>query len=440
MMFTVIFVALAGFVNRSFHESVLQSQDETAFQVAEAGLNYARWRLAHDPDNFAPETKTVSDQLAGELGTYSVTFVQLAPGSTVVAITSEGSTIGQPLRSITLKASYGRPSLARYASIINSDVRYGSTIHGPAHANGGIRMDGYSDSTVSSAKATYACQTASGCQAPYQTKPGVWGTGQKQELWQFPVTPVDFNALTLDLLSIKQQAQASNTYYGPSNKYGYRIVFNSNNTYTIVKVKNKGQPVQSYMSGTGYETSSYDVGQTQTVETKTVPHEGVIFVEDHLWVSGDIRDRVTVAAGVFPDQTTTNADVIINGNISYGGVRDGSRAFAAIAQRHIRLPWSGVPDTLTLDGAYVAQKGSFHRRYYNQNDPVAGAHALKTRIIRNGMVASNQTPVTAWLGGGNQVTSGFRQGESNYDANLLYGPPPFFPTSGQYEFIAWEQQ
>ena len=44
-MFVVIFSGLTGMVSRTYHETVLQAHDELAFQVAESGLNYARWRL-----------------------------------------------------------------------------------------------------------------------------------------------------------------------------------------------------------------------------------------------------------------------------------------------------------------------------------------------------------------------------------------------------------
>jgi hypothetical protein len=47
-------------------------------------------------------------------------------------------------------------------------------------------------------------------------------------------------------------------------------------------------------------------------------------------------------------------------------------------------------------------------------------------------------PVTAWLSGGS-VVSGYQSGQSSYDPNLLYQPPPFFPASGEPEFISWEQ-
>src|SRR5688572_12749438 len=93
-MFVTIFLALSGFVSQSYHQAVLQSQDEVAFQIAEAGLNFARWRLAHSPTDFSSVTKEITDQYAGVLGSYTVTFTAPTPGSTVVILTSVGETIG----------------------------------------------------------------------------------------------------------------------------------------------------------------------------------------------------------------------------------------------------------------------------------------------------------------------------------------------------------
>lgn len=297
-------------------------------------------------------------------------------------------------------------------------------------------MDGTSDSLVTSAMETYVCQTYHGCGPT--TQPGVWGTGAIAELWEFPVAAVDYNGITSDLLDMKTAAQASGTYYGDSGDFGYEIEFNSDNTYTISRVTAKGPSVWSWLSATGWQFTSHDVGTTALVETASVPSDGVIYVEDTTWIHGDVRDRVTVAAGVFPDTPATNVDVILNGNISYDGVRDGSRALGAVAQRHILIPWSGAPDDMVLDGAYIAQKGAFHRRYY-PNGYGSQAHHLKNSLTRYGMLASNGVPATTWVSG-STVVSGFQSGSSSYDPYFLYAPPPYFPTSGQYEFISWEEQ
>jgi len=450
-MFVVIFMALTGLVTSSYHQSVLQAQDEAAFQIAEAGLNYGRWRLSHAPTNVSTETKIVTDQFAGTLGSYTVTFQAPQTGSTIIVITATGTTAAQPTRQARLRARYGIPSLARYAAITNSDVWYTGAINGPVHSNGGIRMDGQSDSLMTSSKATYSCQPSHGC-SPAQNKPGIWGSGQNSQLWQFPVSPVDYNAVTVDLLNMKQTAQTAGTYYGPSGALGYHLVFNSNNTYTIYKVTAKGPLVCSWFaegsqnvsgcptstSGT-WEKSSYDIATQTAVQTKAVPAGGVIFTEDTLWVEGSIQTKITVAAGRFPDTPATNADIIINGNITYTNVHDGSRTFGAVAQRHVLIPWSGAQNQLTMEGAFIAQKGRSGRRYYCPTSCSADTYRLRSQLTLYGMTASNLVPVTTWVNGSGTVISGYQTVDLTYDPNLLYGPPPYFPVSGSYQFISWDQ-
>ena len=434
MMIAVMFVSLGGVTNRQYQQGGLVAQDETAFQIAEAGLNYARWRLAHNGSDFSPVQQDVSDQFQGLLGTYNLTFVAPQSGSTIVQITSVGHTANAPVRDVTLRATYGKPSFAKYALLLNDDVWFGKTITGAVHANGGIRMDGQSDSIMTSAKATYICQSTQVCSGN-PTKPGVWGSGGNAALWQYPVPAVDYAGLTSDLLSMKTAAQSAGTYFGSSGGYGYHIVFNSNNTYSLYKVTSKKSNIYSYFPDTGWQNSSYDIKNQTLLTSATVPSGGILFFEDTLWVEGAVTSRITIAAGKFPENPSTYTDIIINGSVTYNGVKDGSRVIGAIAQGNILIPYSNAANNLELDGAYVAQHGRFGRRYYN-----SGSYILRNNITTYGMVASNLVPVTTWVNGSGSVIGGYQNGSSSYDPHLLYGPPPYFPTTGEYQFLSWEQQ
>jgi len=55
------------------------------------------------------------------------------------------------------------------------------------------------------------------------------------------------------------------------------------------------------------------------------------------------------------------------------------------------------------------------------------------------MTGSTWLPVTSWVNGSNQVISGYQSVDLSYDPNFLYGPPPYFPTNGEYQFISWEE-
>ncbi|MEO6077766.1 MAG: hypothetical protein ABIP54_03195, partial [Candidatus Andersenbacteria bacterium] len=354
--------------------------------------------------------------------------------STVVQITSIGTTANSPTRKVTLQATYGKPSFAKYVSLINDNVWFGGIISGAVHSNGGIRMDGQSDGSMTSAQATYTCPNTQGCSGN-PTKPGVWGSGSNASLWKYPVASVDYGAITTDLLSMKTAAQSGGTYFASSGAYGYHIVFNSNGTYSVYKVTSKTSDISSYFSDTGWESSSYDIKKQTLVTSGTVPDNGILFFEDTVWIEGTITKRVTVASGKFPENPGTYTDIIINNSITYNNVKDGTRAFGAVAQGGVLIPYSGAANNLELDGAFVAQHGRFGRRYYN-----SGSYIYRNTITRYGMIASNLVPATSWVNGSGTVIGGYRSGSSSYDPNLLYGPPPFFPTTGQYQFLSWEQK
>ena len=132
---------------------------ETAVNVAEAGLEYYRWFLAHNPNNLTngtgvagPYTYTVTDPQGGTVGTASLSIVGNSSCGVVqsIDITSRGTTVSDSLYPRTLFARYARPSVAEYSYVVNSNVWAGSDrqITGPYFSNGGIRMDGTNNSTV----------------------------------------------------------------------------------------------------------------------------------------------------------------------------------------------------------------------------------------------------------------------------------------------------
>lgn len=433
-MIAVMFVSLGGVTNLQYQQGGIAAQDETAFQIAEAGLNFARWRLAHNGVDVSPVQQQVYDQQQGLLGTYSLTFVAPQVGSTIIRITSVGHTTNSPTRNVTLEATYGKPSFAKYATLLNDNVWFGEVISGAVHSNGGIRMDGQSDNTMTSAKATYTCDSTQGCNGSI-TKPGVWGVGGNSALWKYPVPAVDYAGLTANLLSMKTAAQSAGTYFGSSGGYGYHIVFNSNGTYSLYKVTAKKSNISSYFPDTGFQSSSYDINTETLITSATVPSEGILFFEDTVWVEGTVTGRVTLASGKFPENPSTYTDIILNGNVTYNGVKDGTRSFGAISQGNVLIPYYAAQNNLTLNGAFVAQHGRFGRRYY-----YTGSFILRSTLDMYGMMASNLVPVTTWVDGSGSVISGYQGGTTSYDPNLLYAPPPFFPTTGEYQFLSWKQK
>lgn len=156
--------------NLTVTANIVKSQQ--AFNVAEAGLNYYLWHLNHNsidykdggttpstPDpalGYGPYTHDYIDSGAVKRGTYTLWIKPTGGGSSVVTVRSIGTTEDGGIKR-TVEAKIGSPSFASYAVASDSALWFGNTetASGPVHSNQGVRMDGPSDSTVSSANTTY---------------------------------------------------------------------------------------------------------------------------------------------------------------------------------------------------------------------------------------------------------------------------------------------
>jgi len=455
--FTMILGGLVGFMtmqNRSATQEVFRNQ---ALEVAEAGLNKARWVLAHDSDYYNITTTidgVYDDPQGGPLGQYHVSITPPAACEATVQIQSTGWTIADPDVKRSVLTANGRPSLGQYSFLTNSNIWFGGgTWYGPIHSNGGVRMDANSNALVTSAKDQYKCGTEHGCANPWQWKNGVWGTGNGGTLglWQYPVTPIDFDAITVDLTELQQIASASGIYLGNSNAYGWHVRFNSNGTVSIYKVTQK-KPAQYGYNGQNWTHESNSI-QTETLyQTKTLPascgNGNLIFSEENLWVDGVASRSAMVIAADFPYTASNNASIIINGNLTYA-TSSGAKV-ALVAQQDVRIPLHS-PNVLTLDPVLFAQKGRFIRYFYcppgyysnpGQNNAFCvpnGSWAIRSQLYLRGAIISNGIAATTWVNGSGQVVSGYVSGSTSYDASIIYNPPPFLPNLGESDQVSWEE-
>ncbi|MBP7119417.1 hypothetical protein KBA63_05030 [Candidatus Woesebacteria bacterium] len=417
-----------------------QSASEEALSLSEAGINYYRWHLAHDPVDYtdattsaAPYIHSVTDPAGGVIGTYSLTITPPASGSGVVTITSVGTLTKEPNIQRKIVAQYGRQSLAKYSFLSNASSWYGSgiTVNGDIHSNTGIRMDGTNTAKVTSAQTTYTCGSETGC-SPSQSKAGVWGAGGDQTLWQFPVPSIDFNAISFDFSQMKTAAQTSGLYLAPSTRQGYHITFASNGDYNVKRVN-----TTTYLNGYDAETGCqrlYQVISSETnIGTYQIATKPIIFVEDNLWVEGTMKGKATVVAARFPIATST-ADIWIRNNLQYVAY-DGLNRLGLIAQRDIYFA-RDIPTNFIVDGALMAQKGKIIRHGYLSSCG-STTNAIRNSLTINGAIISYNK---SYWNFNSPPISGFTTRSINYDAKLLYEPPPYFPVSGDYEFVSWKEQ
>lgn len=432
-------LVLVAMVQRSSSQRV--EIRERALAIAEAGAQYYRWHLSHDPYDFTngtgssgPYTKVISDPYGNTDGTVSLSIIPPASGSSIVTIESTGWLTDFPNTKRTIRARYGIPSLSKFSFLHNANVWFGSglTVQGKVMSNGGIRMDGTNLSTIQSAKNTYTCGSETGC-SPNATRNGVWGGGGPSALWQFPVPAVDFNALSVDFANLRSAAQSSGLYLGASGGLGYRIVFNSNGTFTVAKVtaatNRKGWSVEN-----NCENLNQDITATTSVGTYAVNAKPVVFAEDHLWVSGTVNGKITVVAARFPIDTNS-MNIWIPANLVYLA-KDTNHNIGLFAQNNIYYGYN-VPTNFEIDAALLAQKGRIIRHHYNLGGCSSFASAIRNSLTIYGSVISNQK---SYWNFGSPITSGFTTRTITYDTALYFTPPPYFPTQGEYEFISWEEK
>lgn len=441
-----------------------------AFEIAEAGVDYYRWHLAHSPSDFqdgtaaaGPYVHNFYDKDGNAIGTFTLTITPPITGSTLVVIKSVGRVNEYPSVKRTIQTKLAIPSFAKYAIIANDFMRFGdgTEIFGTVHSNKGIRFDGLAHNLITSAVSTFDDPDHTGNNefgvhthvlsngsisdsfrsleapptSPVQTRSDIFAAGR-----QFPVPQADFTGITNDLSLIKTKAQADGKYLAPSGSpsLGYHIVLKNNDTYDLYKVISLTSASSSCSSDSN--SSSDSTWGTWSIKTSggetfignySNPNNGLIFVEDNVWIDGQINTaRLTIAAGLFPDNVSTRKNIIINKDLLYTNF-DGQDTLGLIAQKSV-MTGMVSDDNLRIDGALMAVNGKVGRYYYGG---ACSPYDSRNELILYGMIGSNIRYGYAYTDG-----TGYETRTIVYDANLLYGPPVSFPlTSDKYTTVSWDE-
>ncbi len=459
---SVFFMITASFFGFVISQSQVISQKvelQRAIDIAEAGLNYYKWYLAHNPGDTTNGTGTAGpyvhvyyDPEGTAIGEFSLEIASTTFCGDVASIdvSSTGFTYSDPDVTRTVTARYARPSVAEYAYIINSNVWAGSdrVIVGPYHSNGGIRMDGTNNSTVTSGQSTWSCTSTFGC-SPTASRNGVFTTTSNPNtaLFSFPSAPINFTGLSVDLAQMQDKAQnAGGIYLPPSGAYGYRITFNSGGTITVRTVTNTTQ-YWGYTTEALWQQERHVISASTLLGSYSISDScPLIFVQDKVWLDGVVRKKVTLAAANVAS-AAINPQIILNGDITYTSAT--SSGLLAIAEQDVLVGLS-VPNNMTLNGIFVAQNGRFGRNHYcascieggtnrglpNSLDP----YVIRSSLTVNGTIVSNGREGTKWTSGSTH-TSGFADRYNSYDRNLVSNPPPLVPkTSDVFLVTDWKDE
>lgn len=450
----IVVALITGFVSlaASFLQLSLRAQNKLqAFEIAEAGIEYYRWHLAHAPQDFTdgtgnagPYVHNYYDKDGTEIGQFSLTITPPPSGSTIVTISSAGTVLADSSVKKVISVRMGIPSFAKYAWVLNADVDFGSTaqVYGTIISNAGVHFDGIAHNLVESALTTYTDPNVNKTEwavytdgPPADPQPPTALSTSTSNVFlagrSLGVPAIDFTGITQDLATIKSQAQASGTYFASSTAFGYDVLL-ATTSYTVYKVTAltaAPNGCTNALSQSGWGTWSI---KTESVyATGTIPQNGDMFFEDNVWVRGRINNaRVTIASGRFPVNPSTYSNITVNNSLMYSNF-NGSDTIALIAQNNINVGLQSDTN-LVIDAALIAQNGQVGRYYYSSS---CGSNATRNSLTTLGILATNLRSGFAY-----SDNTGYSTRTYNYDANLLYAPPPSFPlTTDEYSLISWEE-
>lgn len=482
LVFGAVFLAaLSGLTLFVLSENRLQSRGTAsaeALSLAEAGLEYYRWYLAHYPDDAQSSYQfDYQDPEGGAAGTVTLEINgnRSCGALTSVDIRSTGEPAGTQDVSKTLSARYARPSVGTFSYILNDSVWAGADriILGPYHSNGGIRMDGSANAPVTSSVESwlcdgsaggYGCTGASGNPSPGM-KPGVFGAASNQELWSYPTPQVSFEQMEADFGALRTTSQEYGIYYPRYSSgtntgnvaywRGYHVVFNANNTVTIRRVQtpqslslagrinseDAASDWARFTSG-GYASSFTTAGRENNpgetcssgVCTVPIPEDcGLLFFEDHIWVEGTIPSKVTLVAAI-PGEPVGTRNAYLRNNITYVS-QDGSSGLTLIAARNVLIS-PDSPQDMMLNGIFIARGGAFGRNYYG----AATQYEPRGTLTILGTTVSNKRTGTRWCGA-TDCPGGYQVRIDSYDRRIATDPPPFTPVvSNDYQFVDWREE
>jgi len=440
---SIFLIIISSFISSVIAQSQViefRFQQQQAGDIAEAGLNYYKWYLAHNSgDVSGGGVYEYTDPELGRIGEYelAVTGNSYCGQISSIEVESTGRTDANPDAVAIISATYKQPTVAEYSFINNEGVRFGDNriITGPVHGNNWVQMDGAHNSFVGSGIATY--NGGGGVFTATPPDP----SNATPALFVYPIDPINFTGLTIDLSQMKTSADADGIYYGPTTQDGYKVVFNGNSTVDVYTVRTWTN-YWSYSSTENWHRGEYNYINDQTQIANNLPIDPdcpVLFFEDKLWIEGAINQKVAIAAGLNSSNAQNN--IVIDGNVTY--VAGTNAGLVAIAEDDIDVGID-VPNNMTANGIYIAQNGRFGRNLYREtggyqlpnSSPNLRQYVSRSSLTRLGSVISNLRGGTAWTDG-----TGFQTRDTSFDRDQIDDPPPLTPTTNDvYELQDWRQE
>ena len=455
---SIILTSMLSYVSSQLKFSFNRVEREKAFQIAEAGIFYYRWYLAHVTSGKTVEqiedfwqngspigVGTAYEDDYEEIGEYSLEVIPPTSGSTSIIVKSAGHTYKSLGVERTVQVRFRRPSWSEYIFLSNSFMNFGdeSEVYGKVHSNYGIRFDGLAHNTVSALPHSFNDPSHGGSdldfgvhthEVPADPEPPAypWPSGtvpDRPDIFmggrEFPVPEVSFSGVTSDLANMKKKAKAGFGRYFDETGEGRRIILKDNGYFDVCTVSEYSQTqhsISKYLESDGSGTCESCAGAC--LSTYPIVDNGVIFVEDDAWVEGTANNkRVSIVAADLLGGPVANIYIgLDNTSVRYANYSC-SNVIGLVAQNNVTVIKS-CPSSMIVDAALLAQGGRVG---------ISKTMSSKTSLTFNGAIVSFLQPYFQ------SGVSGFAVRFYNYDNNLLYCPPPYFPTGTDYFIDLWEE-
>jgi hypothetical protein len=308
-----------------------------------------------------------------------------------VRIVATGRRVGEPSTERTLEAFVRTASIADFQMIANASITYGltATTNGKIYAgnNGNIIHSGTANASLYAEGRIYKSGTSG--TPTYGPNAQGYDPTTIPNIRSVIKTPIDFANFTGSIDDV-ERAAASGLVLDDPTAAGWRLDFTSAGTINVKRctaVDLSGRPVG------GAAVPSPTCG---AASPRTVPANGAIYVRQNAIVSGTVKGRLTVA---------TRENVVIGGDLRYD--TRGVDVLGLMASKELIVPdWA--PTDLTWMAATIAIGGQW-RSANTQN--ISGTLTF--------------TGSTATFGGG--YMSQYATRSYNYDPNLVFLQPPYFP-------------
>lgn len=398
------------------------SQSLQAFHLAEAGMNRAMQWLRSQPTPpggniaFDPFTNPATQNCSINDPTQPARAAQaLAGGSYIVCIdpddnnpigfmdrytisargVSAGGTVSRQLNKVTQTLSFSRYSYyTQWESLANGTaIWFTSQSHlaGPVHSNDQFNIAGSPvfDGLVSSAAGSIN----------YRTPPPAGGNNPQ------------FNGgLTLGVAPITMPVSASKLRAAAAGSGGKWYVGN-----TTIALQANGT----------MKVTNAAAGLNNTVVA--LPANGAVFVNGgNLNVSGQLDGQLTLG---------TSADLILTNHVTYVDDPEANPSsndiLGLVAEGNVVIS-SGAPNDLHVRASIMALETSFTVENWWTGSPRG------TLDIYGGIIQDRRGPVGTFSSSSGNLLTGYAK-DYRYDNRLLNMTPPFFPTTGKFEEIYWEE-